>query len=460
MRKQLLDAVIVLSSALFFFVSCQKETEKPLKASEEFATAANNGDRGHLKQTKTFSCEAALKWQDMQLRILRLPLGVNPYGLNGVRNFAYCGVALYESVLPGMPAYQSLHGQLTDMPQMPSTEPGKAYHWPTCANAALAYMNKHFYTAANTAAAYIASMDSLENALNSQYQSEINNAQTFQRSKDFGRIVAEKIFTWSTTDGSLNPNPPYVMAALPLWQPTAPNPTGVAGPYWGNNRLFVQGSTTGTASPLPPAYSTDPNSAYYAMVKEVYDVSQTLTPPQTAAALYFNDEPGFKAGTHYLSIFSQIMHIEEPQLDFYVLAHAKTGIAMADAMINCFKIKYQALVDRPIRYIRTVLGHPSWNPLILTHPHPDFPSGHSQNAGAFAAAFASLFGNNYPFTLHTYDNVGLPPRNYNSFKEMAEDVGRARVYGGIHYTYSCTEGIRQGEKIAQNLFNILKFKKE
>ena len=38
-----------------------------------------------------------------------------------------------------------------------------------------------------------------------------------------------------------------------------------------------------------------------------------------------DDEPGFKAGTHYLSIFSQVMHIENPQLDFYALAHAKTG---------------------------------------------------------------------------------------------------------------------------------------
>jgi hypothetical protein len=38
-----------------------------------------------------------------------------------------------------MPAYQSLYGQLTDMPVMPITEPGKAYHWPTSANAALLY---------------------------------------------------------------------------------------------------------------------------------------------------------------------------------------------------------------------------------------------------------------------------------------------------------------------------------
>ena len=449
---------VLLLFILVALASCKKDlTNNPI-AQDELQSSSARGDHGHLKQTKTFSCESALKWQDMQLRILRLPPGVNPYGLNGVRNFAYCGIALYESVVPGMPAYQSLYGQLTDMPAMPDTEPGKAYHWPTSANAALAYMNKHFYTSANTPA-YQASMDSLENALNSVYQSEVD-PETFQRSKDFGRTVAERIFTWSTIDGSLNANPPYVQAAFPFWNNTAPNPPGTVGPYWGNNRPFVPGSTAGTASPLPPSYSEDPGSPYYAMVKEVYDISQALTASQIAAALYFNDEPGFKAGTHYLSIFSQIMHIENPQLDFYALAHAKTAISMAESVINCWKIKYAVLLDRPIRYIRNVLGHTTWTPLIPTHPHPDFPSGHSQNAGAFAAAMTSIFGDNYQLTLHTYDNIGLPPRPYSSFNEMAEDVGRARVIGGIHYTYSCTEAKRQGEKIAAKVISLLKFKKE
>jgi hypothetical protein len=91
-----------------------------------------------------------------------------------------------------MPAYQSLHGQLTDMPEMPSTEPGKGYHWPTCANAALSFMNKHFYTATN-APAYQPAMDSLENALNAEYKSQVDAA-TFARSKEFGIAVAEKVF--------------------------------------------------------------------------------------------------------------------------------------------------------------------------------------------------------------------------------------------------------------------------
>ncbi len=72
----------------------------------------------------------------------------------------------------------------------------------------------------------------------------------------------------------------------------------------------------------------------------------------------------------------------------------------------------------------------------------------------------SLFGANYHFTIHTYDYLGMAPRTYNSFNEMAEDISRARVYAGIEYTYSCVEGKKQGEKIAQNIISKLKFLKE
>ena len=453
-----INRIAIIAIILFVYSSCKKEIDKRSFLQEEPATAANQ-NHGHLIQTNKFPATVAQKWQDLQNRFLRTPTNANPFGRHGHRWFAYCGIALYESVVPGMPSYQSLDDQLTDMPDMPEPEPGKAYHWPTSANAALSYLNKHFFTVANTTAANVASMDSLENALNAEYQSQVN-AETFQRSKDFGRTVAERIYTWSTTDGSLNTNPPYVMAALPLWQPTAPNPSTVADPYWGNNRLLVQGSTTGTDSPLPPPYSTDPNSAYYAMVKEVYDISQALSPAQTATALYFRDQPGYQAGTAYVSMFGQIMNVENPQLDFYALAHVKTGIALYESMIGCWKIKYQALVDRPIRYIRNVLGHTTWSPVFATPGHPDFPSGHSQNGGAFAAVMTTILGDNYSFTLHTYDNLGMAPRTYNSFDEMAVDVGRSRVYAGIHYTYSCVEGKKQGEKIAWNVLNILKFKKD
>jgi hypothetical protein len=58
-------------------------------------------------------------------------------------------------------------------------------------------------------------------------------------------------------------------------------------------------------SPIP----TDPNSEYYAQVKEVYDISQSLTPDQKAIALFWADDPDGKSfnGAHWLSILNQVL---------------------------------------------------------------------------------------------------------------------------------------------------------
>lgn len=128
MKHSIYLSAILLLFSLIILVSCQKEIGNKTIHQEELQSTAASQINGHLQQTKTFSSEVAQKWQDLQNRFLRTPTNANPFGRHGHRWFAYCGIALYESVVPGMPAYQSLHGQLTDMPEMPSTEPGKAYH--------------------------------------------------------------------------------------------------------------------------------------------------------------------------------------------------------------------------------------------------------------------------------------------------------------------------------------------
>ena len=116
--------------SLIIFISCQKQVDKPYsQQSEEVGAANNNKGHGHLQQTKTYSSDVCHKWIDMQLRLMQTS---SPFigGLPVSRVFGYTGIALYESVVPGMPAYQSLSGQLNQFPGMPKL-PGFAYHWPT-----------------------------------------------------------------------------------------------------------------------------------------------------------------------------------------------------------------------------------------------------------------------------------------------------------------------------------------
>ena len=375
------------------------------------------------------------------------------------------------------PTYQSLHGQLTDMPEMPAVARGDTYHWPTCANAALATMTRKLFSTTTASGFYEtvqAQVDNLETELNDQYRAEVDTA-IFKRSMEFGKEVANRIFEWSTKDKANWPAGPYQLPShiAGQWQPeTASSP--ISFPYWGYNRLMVQGSLDYTVSPPPPPYSADPASLYYAQMKEVYDVSQSLTSEQKLIAKYYEDSnPGLPAGAHYVSILKQTLEQFNPALDKAAVTYAKTGISLFDATTGSFKAKYEYLRERPFSFIRTVIAPVAdpanqWKPLIGTPSFPDFPSNHAVFSSSVAYSLASLYGNNTPFVNSTYEfrtfdfgggPVSLGSRHHASFDAMTQEISMSRLYGGIHYRYSCEEGMKQGKKIAQNIDSKLKFLK-
>jgi hypothetical protein len=436
----------------FVVVSCQKQIKE--QPGEILGSAANG--RGSEQFARNYSSEVALDWMNVQLRIIQsTPL---TFGGFNSRYIGYNGVAAYESVVAGMPGYKSLAGQLNGLGSLPAVQHSKNYHWPTSMNAALATMNRGFYTMATPTYQHL--IDSLENALNSRFQGQVST-ETFNRSKDFGTAIGNAILAWSASDGAFDPHPAYVLLGTPgSWAPTPPPFAPAAGPFYGLTRTLVAGSGDGS-TPVPPSpYSADPSSAYYQRMKEVYDVSQSLTPHQIEMGLYYRDNPGLQGGGGaYLGMLYQIVKNEQPTLDQAALDFGKMGIALADALINCWKTKYDPAFtnERPIRYIRNELGHPTWSPLFATPPHPDVPSGHSTNAGAMEIMFNDLFGKDYSFTNHSYDSLGMPPQVYQNFADMAEQIGAARVYAGIHTRYACEVGRKQGNIIARNILRKLKF---
>src|SRR5439155_25639752 len=127
-----------------------------------------------------------------------------------------------------------------------------------------------------------------------QYQLQ-TSSETFMRSKNFGKSIASAVLAWAATDGAMDPHPTYFPPVGPgLWAPTPPPFAPAAGPYYGLTRTLVPGSSSGSMPAPPPSYSADPSSAYYQRIKEVYDVSQTLTPHQIEMGLYYRDNPGLQ----------------------------------------------------------------------------------------------------------------------------------------------------------------------
>lgn len=449
--------IVCVSISIFIFSACQKETDRP-EIPNEIATTANNGVHGHLKQTNTYDSKVVVAWIDLFNRILlRNVSPVLRLNYNQTRFAAYTGIALYESVVHGMPGYQSLYGQLNEMPQMPSYQPGVAYHWPTSANTVLAAMNRYFFPTVTVADK--ASIDSLETSFNNELKTE-TSPQEFQRSVAIAKNIAAAVYEWSKTDGSDHGFDPYSPPiGQGLWVSTPPNFPIASAPYWGNNRTIVPGSIDNTDPGAPIVYSEDPSSDFYKMAKDVYDNSLNQNADQKAIVLSWADRSGIAHAGHTLSILAQVLTNKNSTLDLAAIGYAKTGISICDAVISIWNTKYKYNIQRPITYIRNVLHHTTWNASYNTPAHPDYSSEHGIYA-ASAVALASIFGNSCQFTDHTYDVLGLMPRSFSSFEEAAEEAGLSKFYAGTNYLSSTQIGFNQGKKVGDNIESKLKFLKE
>ncbi|HMJ47118.1 MAG TPA: vanadium-dependent haloperoxidase [Ferruginibacter sp.] len=462
--KKKIGLLLLLASLIIFNESCKKDIKETPGMQEAALSVNSNSLNGHLKQTKTFSSDVIVRWINMQLDMLRVPLPAGTGTQATDRAQAYSGIAVYEAVVPGMPAYQSLSGQLTDFPEMPSTEPGKAYHWAASANAALAEMSRRLFP--TTAEVNKTAINTLENNLKAGYSGEVDVA-TLQRSIAFGKEVATRVANWAATDGSAIVNAPYVFpvgTGLPpggtgLWVPTSPPPAAIVNPFAWQQRLIVPGSSAGTALAPPPPFSSNPGSAFYAMVKEVYDASLVLTTDQKAMADYFKDNPGYGAGGGFVWVLQEALKIAHPTLDQAAITYAKVGMAQHDVTIVLFTNKYTFNVIRPVTYIKAYINS-AWNTYIPTPNHPEFPSGHATTNGAVLTMLSNSFGENFPITLHTYDYLGYAPRPYNTFTAMGTDMADSRIYGGLHYRETQEKSLIQGKKVAQNILDKVKFLKE
>lgn len=440
-------------AALLPISSCKKELgeNSASRATKELT------NRGHLKQVKTYSSEVLQQWINFDLRLLR----TNATLLNNfvmMQHWAYSSIALYESLLPGMPDNRSLSGQLSQMPEMPEAAPGQAYHWPTVANTVMAQMKRYYYP--SLPAADKTSTDSLESALNAHYQASIDEPGVFDISVNFGKAIAQAVYQWSLTDGSLTAHPPYVLPVGPgQWERTPTGFLNPQNPYWSTNRPLVPGLLGATEIAPPPAYSTSPGSTFLAAAQEVYSLSQTLTNEQKDQVIAWRDVPG-GGHAHWLAIYNQVLAEQgnNSMLDKAVEVYVKLGITQSDARISTWKAKYQYNLLRPVTYLRA-MGYTTWNSFIATPNHPEYPSAHSSFSTPAAIVLSEAFGNNYSFVDHTYDFLGLVPRYYSSFNDAAEEAGNSRVLGGLHYRFSISAGAALGTAVVDHMKANIMFNK-
>lgn len=395
-----------------------------------------------------YSADVATDWMKLQIRLTRSTPGFNSVVSN--RSFGYAGLTLFESIVPGIKGGKSVLPQFGASAIAPA-KISALYYWPASANAAMASITKNLF--ANTSAANMLSIDSLEAAYTAKFKSRATNEQ-LQNSVTFGQSVAAAIFDWSRKDGSDAPylhitDSTYIPPSGPgLWIPTPPAFGLAVLPHWGNNRSFIPGIAAATQPEAPLAYSEDAKSPFYQMVSELYNVSLSLTHEDSTTVKFWADGiPGnLNVPAHATNILIQLVELNKLDLENAAIAYAKHSIALYDASISSFKTKYKYNLIRPVSYIRNVMGHTDWNSVIVTPSFPEYTAAHAVVSAASATVLESIFGKSYSFTDHTYD-ASYGARSFSSFDNYAKEAGHSRVLGGLHYSPSVATGLAQGRKV-------------
>lgn len=402
------------------------------------------------RPANAYDAGVALAWFDFSLDLVRTTAGFSPPVAS--RAFAYLGVTLYESLVPGIPGYRSLRSQFSGLNTPEILKKKSRLHWPTTANAAMAAAARGLF--ANTSASNHVAINDLESSI----RIGLNSVPTVTTADSIllGREVAAAVLNWAKTDGGhegekRNFPADYISPVGPgLWVPTLPAFQTALQPHWGNNRTFAVATGAECASGDHPAYSEGTDSRFYTDAVEVYEAANGLTEEQTDIAHFWSDDPGLTATPpgHSISILNQV--IREKDLDLAAAAecYLKVGIAVSDAFVTCWNTKYRYNLVRPVTYINEHIDN-QWTPLLNTPPFPEFTSGHSVQSAAAFQVMADLFGDKHNFVDGTHDARGLSPRTFTSFSQCAEEAAISRLYGGIHFMPAIDLGLEQGRCVAK-----------
>ncbi len=365
--------------------------------------------------------------------------------------YAYTAVALYESILPGMPDNFTLVGQLTGFPTVPFPSEDAVHDWITVANGAISTLMTGLFQDQSEASRQ--AFADLRADWAQRRRGDVT-PDVIERSLAYGDQVGTFLLGWANNDGYLQTrgrtyNPPV---GPQFWVPTEAEQASIE-PYWGELRPFILPYADACNVPMDYVYSEDPNSVFYAQAMEVVEVSRGLTLEQREIAEFWVDTPG-ETGTpsgHWVLIQNELVDLLNMSLNRAAEMYIKTNVALADSFISAWSLKYQVILLRPETYIHAHI-EPRWSPYIASPNFPEYPSGHSVISGAAATVLQRMFGQ-VAFTSVNYPGGRRMQRSFLSFRHAATEAGFSRLYGGIHYRAAIENGLEQGECIGETAFN-------
>lgn len=276
-----------------------------------------------------------------------------------------------------------------------------------------------------------------------------------------GNKVAQAVIDWRTGDGTEQPNLPYSPPALPgLWQPTAAGQIAAAVQFR-NIEPFALLTPTQYLPAPPPLLDSAEYAADFNQVRELGSAtSGTRSEEETLLARLFAGA-GYGPGPFALwsHVGREVARGQQLSLSKTARLFALMSVAMHDGLQTAHTSKFIYGLWRPVTAIRQAdtdlndqtIAEPSWTPLLTTPPYPSHASNLTCIGASAAHALARVFhADAVPFTL-TWTGTGgnaNVTRSYATFSELADEAGRSRVYGGIHFQFEITASHESCYKVA------------
>jgi hypothetical protein len=380
------------------------------------------------------------------------------------RIYGYTSLAAYEAMRFADPKYNSIVSQLNGFKPLPQPQKGKKYNFALAAT-------KAFFTVAHKVTFSVDTLKKYENKVFAMYQDNLDDS-TYVRSMVFGEKIGKAILGRAAFD-----NYPQTRGKPRFlgknddgkWRPTPPDYLDGVEFCWGTMETFAVKSSSDFALPPPPPFSDDKNSEYFKQNLAVYNQSKNNTKEQITIAKFWDDNPfviqhsghmmfvnkKITPGGHWIGITAIACKKTKASAVKTAQAYALTSIALYDAFICGWQVKYTTQYIRPVTVINDKIDH-NWLPLLQTPPFPEYPSGHSDISGASAVILTHLFGDNFEY-MDTSDlrYIGMQ-RHFDSFLKAADETSISRYYGGLHYKVSVDAGAKQGRQIGEYIWNKLK----
>lgn len=283
-----------------------------------------------------------------------------------------------------------------------------------------------------------------------------------------GAAAAQAVLVERAGDGWERPFPPLVLPGGPgYWIPTPPANANATFTNYPHVRGFVvpdgrQFLPEGPPSLTSARYATDLNEtkAYGSAESTVRTAAQAQ-----AARLWAS----VGTSTHFWIVWNQVAATtaESQGLSGLEAARAFALLNMThhDALMTSFTGKYLYGLWRPVTAIREAArdgnpateADPAWTSLVPTPPYP----GHPGNMACLGAAQARVLER-----VHGHDGVAFDvswtgttgptvTKHYDGFRQLAEEGGFARIWGGIHFRFETLSSFgacaRLGDYAADNV---------